>query len=242
MPRDPGVPDEPEALREAGRCGAKCRPNAKFRFCHQMAMPNGRCKQHGGKNPPPGPSHHRYESGLYSKTLPRHLRADYEAQLLNPDLLTLRREIAVLDARLAELLGAADVGETRQLWESVERIAGEMLEALNRNDAAKLAALVGELVEAARNGANSWRAWGAVQAAMETRNRLVTSERKRQLEQGEMLERAAAIALFGALADAVRKHTKPDGPERGAILAEFDAITGGGTAAVGSAADRHGGG
>ncbi len=40
--------DEPTSLRLAPRCGAKTRGGTP---CHAAAMPNGRCRMHGGGSP-----------------------------------------------------------------------------------------------------------------------------------------------------------------------------------------------
>lgn len=44
-------------------CGAQTRLGA---LCHQPAMPNGRCRLHGGKSKA-GREHGRYSSGEYTK-------------------------------------------------------------------------------------------------------------------------------------------------------------------------------
>ncbi len=55
-----------EIARNAPRCGAKTR---RGNDCQSPAMPNGRCRMHGGKSPgaPCGENHGRYGNGLYTK-------------------------------------------------------------------------------------------------------------------------------------------------------------------------------
>ncbi len=50
----------------APRCGAKTRVAGK---CQSPAMPNGRCRMHGGKSPgaPHSDKHGRYKNGYYTK-------------------------------------------------------------------------------------------------------------------------------------------------------------------------------
>ena len=52
---------------QACRCGARTRNSTP---CHSPAMPNGRCRMHGGKSPgaPRGKKHGRYKNGYYTKT------------------------------------------------------------------------------------------------------------------------------------------------------------------------------
>ena len=49
--RNPKPSAQPSAVDQLGRriCGAKCR--GKDKTCRQPAMPNGRCKLHGGLTP-----------------------------------------------------------------------------------------------------------------------------------------------------------------------------------------------
>lgn len=51
----------------ACRCGARTR---KLKSCEAPAMPNGRCRMHGGKSTgaPSGNKHGKYKNGYYTKT------------------------------------------------------------------------------------------------------------------------------------------------------------------------------
>jgi len=56
-----------EKARNAPRCGAKARTTGKPCLC--PAMPNGRCRLHGGKSPgaPIGKANGNYKNGNYTK-------------------------------------------------------------------------------------------------------------------------------------------------------------------------------
>jgi hypothetical protein len=66
QPRDPYWARGLEAARSATRCGAKTRRGT---ICQGPAMPNGRCKTHGGKSPgaPRGPRNGNWRDGFYSQ-------------------------------------------------------------------------------------------------------------------------------------------------------------------------------
>ena len=52
-------------LRTVRKCGARCKGTGKP--CQQPAMPNGRCKLHGGKSPgPPKGNRNAWKHGRYS--------------------------------------------------------------------------------------------------------------------------------------------------------------------------------
>ena len=55
-----------EAARAADRCGARTRRGT---FCQSPAMPNGRCRIHGGRSPgaPRGERNGRWRGGFYTE-------------------------------------------------------------------------------------------------------------------------------------------------------------------------------
>ena len=65
QPRDPWLRGL-EAAQSASRCGAKTRRGT---ICDGPAMPNGRCKTHGGRSPgaPRGERNGNWRSGFYSQ-------------------------------------------------------------------------------------------------------------------------------------------------------------------------------
>ena len=68
------------ALRAANsvkRCGAKTRSSHP---CKSPAMPNGRCRMHGGKSPgaPRGAAHGRYKHGRYARETQEKRREIFE--------------------------------------------------------------------------------------------------------------------------------------------------------------------
>lgn len=66
-------------------------------------MANGRCRIHGGATPGGFASPH-FKTGRYSKVLPAALRDRYEQARGDEDLLSLRDELALVDARIGEVL------------------------------------------------------------------------------------------------------------------------------------------
>lgn len=89
-------------------CGAKTRGGAP---CKNAAMPNGRCRMHGGKTPSGIASPH-FKTGRHSKSIPTRLAATYEVSRNDPDLLALNDEIALTDAQIDAVLGELEDGDT----------------------------------------------------------------------------------------------------------------------------------
>lgn len=92
-------------------CGAKTRAGGR---CVKPAMPNGRCRFHGGLSLV-GPASGTFKHGRYSKLLPKGLAAHYSAARSDRELLGLREEIALVDARMMQLLEQASTSRRRDV-------------------------------------------------------------------------------------------------------------------------------
>lgn len=83
---------------------------------------NGRCRMHNGF-PAMGPANHSFKHGRHSKLMKEipGLSAHYERALADPDLLRLDGEVALVDARLFELLERASKSKKEQA-ETIDRL------------------------------------------------------------------------------------------------------------------------
>jgi hypothetical protein len=86
----------------------------------KVMMGRNTCYHHGGKSLV-GPAVNTYRHGRHSKFLPVRMAAKYQEAQGDPDLLSLRSEIALVDARLADLLSRVDTGESGSLWLALRR-------------------------------------------------------------------------------------------------------------------------
>jgi len=78
------------------------------------------CVIHGGKSPG-GMASPNLKHGRHSKYLPKGLLEKYKTALADPELLQLHDEIALIDARLAEVLGKIEAGaDASQTWETLQ--------------------------------------------------------------------------------------------------------------------------
>ena len=99
------------------QCGAKTRSGAP---CRSKAMPNGRCRMHGGKSLS-GAAVNTFKHGRYSKHLPTRLAARYQEALADQEILSLHEDIALLDLRIWELLGSGKKTPNAVEWFAVEQ-------------------------------------------------------------------------------------------------------------------------
>ena len=181
------------------------------------------CQVHGGKTPSGIASPH-YKTGRYSKVLPARLTARYEEAATDARLLELRDDIALLDARLADVLGRVDTGESGALWQQLMRWRGEVIAAARVGDSVAKAAAMNALLDLVGQGHADYRAWAEVGAVLEQRRKLVESERKRLVEMQQVLTSEQALLLMRALLDSVKTHVT-DRAALAAIQTTFTQLT-----------------
>lgn len=203
-----------------GKCGAKLRKTNPPRYCIMSPMKNGRCRLHGGKQPAPGPSHPNWKHGRQSKFmehLPQKLRASFLASIDDPDLLSVRNELALMDSRLHELLQRLQSGETvermRMLSETVHQIRSALLvKDPNLKELRDLADKARMLVDTSF-GEDS--VWNKIEGAISSRISLTETERKvMEMKQANIASDRLQV-LMQQLLSSVRQHVVglPGGPE-----------------------------
>lgn len=194
-----------------------------------------RCKQHGGSTPVGLASPH-YEGKGYSRILdrlPKRNQDDYAAAQLDEQMNGLSNEMALLDARLMELLGKLDVDGTKTVWEEL-RDASEMLEmARGAGDASEIAFQVNRiqvLIKADVPG-QEYRRWAEVYNVVERKRRLADTIRKIRRDENEFISREQQMMFVHALAGVIRDNVK-DPESLNAISRGMARLITGGSAAT----------
>ncbi len=176
-------------------CGS-AKANGSDTLCDSpVVMANGRCKKHGGKSAPAGPAHHSYVHGHRSKVrdaLPKRLQAGFDASVSDPELLSVRTEMGVLDARTIELYGTLSTDLT-----SIEPLLDDLHDELQAGvEAADLLAKLTEKVDAIRQAlllpTKDRAIWSDIIETMGARRKLTDTERR-------LLEMKQAVVDVGEL-------------------------------------------
>lgn len=170
-------------------------------------MPNGRCRIHGGKSLA-GIASPTYQTGRYSRYLPGRLLGRYAEAQANPALLELRADIALIDARIGDLIARVDTGESGALWARLMQARSDLLLYRRAGDTVKTAEALNTLLDLVGQGHADYRAWAEVGATIEQRRRLVESERKRLVEMQQTLTVEKAMLLIGAIGGIIKAHVQ----------------------------------
>jgi len=207
----PAPPSEPIPCNAAGKriCGAM---SAGGRTCQSTILfPNGRCKMHGGPSVR-GAAHPNFKHGRYSKAMPKGLKDAYNRAEADPDLLSLRADVALLQA-LAENALAAMAGEFPPWEEGAELIrqlgplkTGEPLD----GDRQQVLSDLRDLLEAGADKAHAWeRGRRELKDCIDRKTHVASAEHKRLHDQSLALPVEQAMAFIGALIEAARAVVKP---------------------------------
>lgn len=163
------------------------------------------CYMHGGATPS-GIALPQTTTGRYSRHLPTRLLERYEQAASDGELLVLREDIALLDARLTDVLDAAAKGESGELWNRLKEAKRLYDSARGKKAEDQRRAVIGQILNLIEDGYKEWQTWKDIRFLLQDRCRLVESERRRIVEMQTMMDAKQANLLFTALAGVVRKH------------------------------------
>ncbi len=198
-------------------CGALTR---KGHGCRAIGRGNnGRCKYHGGKTPAAGPTHHLYEHGKRSKfmkALPAHLKEGYAASTSDPDVLSVRSEMGLMDTRTLELLERLTTGESASMLLALADKLHDMDEemGLEEPNIASLGGMVAAMKRMIALRRSDRGTWDEIRETMEGRRKLSDTERKLLEAKQAAIDAAELRAIMAFILGSVKEHVieLPGGP------------------------------
>jgi hypothetical protein len=201
---DPHGSDENFIIGPKGQKWRRCVAKSKRsqQRCNKAAVPGRNvCHLHGGKSLS-GPAHPSWKSKVdrYVETFgidPESIAAEAELQNQNP-------EIAALDQRIINI-----ANEVRSNLSPASVIYGhfQLLEfAMKSEDTAAMRVAFSALKDSLTRNAGADRQWRTIERLLDTKRKLIESERKRALEQQLYLTREQAATFGRAILEAVARH------------------------------------
>ncbi len=194
-------------------------------ICKRMATSNGRCHWHGGLRSPADTSPAPHNGGKWTTVLPDYLRARYQNTTNDPDRLSVQGEIALIDARIEDLLSRLSSGESGAAWEELNDAYFQMRTAAaqglyeeERSQRFRLGNIIADAVDASTS-------WVNIVALIEQRRRLVECEQRTAVIAAVQQRRQDAAAVIDAYTTAIQQHVS-DPETCTAIHAEADRLLG----------------
>jgi hypothetical protein len=215
------IPEDEENERRHPRCGARNRQGEPCR--NAPSMGRSRCRFHGGHTPV-GAAHPRFRTGRYSRYLPRRLAERFQELLRDPHLLSLNREIALVDARLEQLLARTQTTESAASWEMLHNAKESLVAARARGDVEGVKTALSLILEVVDRGQDDASAWDQIRAAIHDRRLLVASESKRLLDGRHSVSLDNVAALMTVIGNAI-KLAVPDVAVRRTLIRELSQLT-----------------
>ena len=161
-------------------------------------MPNGRCRMHGGKARK-GVEHPNSSHLRYSKYAPDKIVERYKEMVADPQMLTLKEEIALIRARIAELLGNIKEQQSEQTWVELRATLRQVQKARSKKDVPKMATGLTQMEELIEAGFSTVDDWGELGAQMDRLSRLVALERRHIIEMRYLMSAEQVGVLFTQL-------------------------------------------
>lgn len=185
----------------------KCRsPKKNGGLCDDWAMRGRtRCRRHGGKSLV-GTAAPSYRTGKYSKYLPDRLREKYESSQTDPDLLSLRSEVALVDSRLTDLLSRVDTGESGQLWTNLKKAHEEFKLYRLAQDVPKMTLALARIETLLETGVQDIQAWREIGEQLDRRMKLAEAEHKRLVSLEQLITSEEALLIMRRVVDIITMH------------------------------------
>lgn len=160
------------------------------------------CQTHGGKTPT-GLALPQTTHGRYSKNLPTRMLASYDAARQDKDLLAMRDDLALMDARIEDLLARVDTGESGENWDALAAAMKGYRKAANDIERAEAIDAVETIIWA---GQSDYAAWREVRSVAEQRRKTSESEQKRLVAMQQMMSGEQATLLMGQILQIIKKN------------------------------------
>jgi hypothetical protein len=197
------LPGSPEPV--PGKCGSRLRGYDPPRHCLVAPMPNGRCRIHGGTSLV-GIASPSFKDGRHSKYLPARLLERYEASQRDGDLLAMRDEIALLDARLSDLLERADSGDSGAAWQRLQGLWRDFARFRATGDVKQMTYTLELIGQGITGGVADHAIWGEIGQLMDRRARLVEGERRRLELTQQTLTVEEAMGMLRTVIDVIQRN------------------------------------
>jgi len=167
-------------------------------------MANGRCRRHKGKAAR-GIAAPQTISGRYSRDLPTRVLLRYESALADPELLSVRDDIALLQGAIKDIMAELKEAEARpdldQILGSVEKISAEW----QSWDWTRMNGELAKLKEAITSRASQRQAMKEIRELIREKSALVAQENRLLADRQQLITVEQYVLGMRALGAAVRR-------------------------------------
>jgi hypothetical protein len=157
---------------------------------------------------------------MHSKYAPARLRERYDEVQKDPELVSLRGEIAMAELRIQELAQRLGTGESSALWARLLESYQDLAKAMAKHDLAAMNGALVDLRQIIEEGAGQQEVWKEFIAASKDKKELCQQEWKRLVDMNQVITAERARIMVGILTDIFLRHT-PEPERRQAVAMEI---------------------
>jgi hypothetical protein len=150
--------------------------------------------------------------------LPKQMQQRYDKAVADTELLALKREIALVNARLLQLADKLGSGESQETWVRLQGLMKDLVQAQRSSDP-NAPAIFEEMYRLIAKGADDSKLWSDITMLQEHLRKLVESERRRLVELKQYVTSEEATNLVNQLLESVKRNVEQKQLQR--IVGDF---------------------
>lgn len=208
MAKNGMLSDDIRSKHERTQCTANIhkKEGVEQRQCRNRAQP-GRttCKWHGG-NTPAGIDSVHYKHGKYSRHLPTNVRKRYLAAIEDPDLLSLKNDIAVTESRILELMEKIDTGEAGKTWSIINKALDRLEKAILSGNQLRYQSAMKNVKDIAAQGMDDYKTYNDIKDMQEHRRKMTETENKMLIAKNQMITAQEFYTIIGLIREVIHHH------------------------------------
>jgi len=202
VPEEATVAKNPNEKRKV--CGAKLKSGPGRCQCPITSPINGRCRIHGG-GVKRGVGNANLKTGRYSLDLPTQVATRYESALSDPNLLSVRDDIALLQAAISDVMQELKVAEARPDFDAILEIVEEIAGNWQSWEWTKMSAQMDKLRGLIVNKQSQRTAMREVRDLIKEKADLISRENRMLLDREQMITVEQFLMAMRAMGAAVRR-------------------------------------
>lgn len=191
-------------------------PNYKHGRCKMIKADGERCRQpvrsgwtvckYHGAGTSDSPAGRPPVTGRHSQHLPTRYIKDFEDYLTDPNLLSMREEMALLDVRMGELLQRLETSDAPSAWNRIMVVAAQLEKAVAESKFDNAAAMAETLRNAVCAHRDDREMWDEVVNLIDHRRKVADVERRRIEAAKKYLTLQEANTMLAYFVSSVMKH------------------------------------
>ena len=145
------------------------------------------------------------------KALPNHLREGFLASVKDPEILSIRNELGLVDSRVLELIERITTGESIELINQIVELSRSIQTEVKRTDPDMdhIAEDADELTTLLEGRVNDEKNWADIRDTVESRRKLTETERKLLEMKKAVVDSKQLHAIITILLQSIATHVLP---------------------------------